>query len=107
MAMSATVSRALGRAAMVAAPLALSAFRPSRLPATHLYEHPARITLAAPVTSAHAGAPPQAPSDKAIAHAIERELSLDGIPSGRSIVGGQTYQGMPRVPRQGDRPGAR
>lgn len=76
--MSATASRALGLAAMVAAPLALSACQPSKQPATHLYEHPALITLAAPGTPAQAATPPQAPGDEALARAIERELSMDG-----------------------------
>jgi osmotically-inducible protein OsmY len=76
-ALSATASRVFGLAATFAAPLALSACQPSSQPSTHLYEHPARVTLAAPAGSTQA-ALPQGPSDGDITTAIERELSMDG-----------------------------
>jgi osmotically-inducible protein OsmY len=63
---------------MFAAPLALSACQPSSQPSTHLYEHPARVTLAAPAGSTQADAPPQGPSDEDITRAVQRELAMDG-----------------------------
>jgi osmotically-inducible protein OsmY len=74
-AISAISTRALGIAAVVTA-LPLGACQPGKQPATHLYDQPARVTLAA--ADMQAKAPPEAPDDQDITRAVARELAMDG-----------------------------
>lgn len=74
--MSGNSTRAAGLAAAIVAALPLVACQPGKQPATHLYDQPARVTLAA--AGAQAKRPPEALDDQDITRAVARELSMDG-----------------------------